>query len=344
MKLNLIGYDRDKLKRWFADRGEPAYRADQVLRWAYHYRAASWDKMVNLSAATRNALAEAFYLRAGEVVDSRRSRDGTIKSLIHWRDGAMAEAVLMIVPRRRTVCISTQVGCPVMCRFCASGLEGLQRSLDAGEIVEQVLWAADQLEPGQRISNVVVMGMGEPLANYDNTLAAVKILNAPWGLGIAARHITVSTIGLPEQIRRLAKEPIQLTLAVSLHAAENRLRADLIPWTKKIPLVKLFDAVDDYYQMTHREVTLEYLLLKNVNSSFSDADKLADLAGRSRCNVNLIVYNPVPEFDFQPAPPKTVQAFIHRLKQHGVNAHLRKSLGGQIDAACGQLRRRFTNP
>jgi 23S rRNA (adenine2503-C2)-methyltransferase len=337
---NLIGYDRDMLKNWFVEHGEPGYRTDQVLKWVYQRRVTSWDKMVNLSAATRNSLAEAFDLRAGEVIDSRRSRDGTIKLLIRWPDRAMTETVLMAVPRRRTVCISTQVGCPVQCRFCASGLGGLQRSLDAGEIVEQMLHAAEQLESGQRISNIVVMGMGEPLANYDNTLAAVKILNAPWALGIAARHITISTIGLPEQIRRLAKEPIQVTLAVSLHAGDDRLRGELIPWTKKIPLKKLFAAIDDYYKITHREVTLEYLLLKGANSSLADADKLADLAARSRCNVNCIVYNPVPEFDYQPAPPKTVQAFTNRLKQRGVNVHLRQSLGGSIDAACGQLRHR----
>jgi 23S rRNA (adenine2503-C2)-methyltransferase len=183
------------------------------------------------------------------------------------------------------------------------------------------------------------MGMGEPLANYDNTLKAVRIINADWALGIGARHITISTIGLPKQIRRLAREELQITLALSLHAGDDELRRKLIPWAKKFSLEEIFAAIDYYYQQTHREVTLEYVLLEDVNCSITDADKLAQWARRSRCNVNLINFNPVTQTGFQPASDTTIREFRQRLQDRGVNVHLRQSRGANIDAACGQLRR-----
>jgi len=184
------------------------------------------------------------------------------------------------------------------------------------------------------------MGMGEPLANYENTLKAVRIINADWGLGVGARHITISTIGLPKQIKKLAHESLQVTLAVSLHAGDDQLRCRLIPWANTTSLAEIFSAIDYYFEKTHREVTLEYVLLKGVNCSSADADKLIQWVKRSRCNVNLINYNPVAETGYQPALPETARAFMERLRRRGVNVHLRQSRGADIDAACGQLRRR----
>ena len=211
----------------------PSYRADQVVQWLYQHGAREWDQMTNLGADLRGRLAGDYAVRTGQLERILCCDDGTVKLLLRWGDGAASETVLMSEGQRRTVCVSSQVGCPVGCAFCASGLTGLERSLEAGEIVEQVLWAREQLGRGERISNVVVMGMGEPLANYDATLKAVSIINADWGLGIGARHITISTIGLAKQIRRLAREPLQVTLAVSLHAADDELRERLVPWAAK---------------------------------------------------------------------------------------------------------------
>jgi len=326
------------LNCWLEGKSYPSYRADQILQWIYQYNVTDWAQMSNIPADLRERLAGEFVLRSSNLVRTSGSGDGTVKLLLRWPDGVLVETVLMSEGIRRTVCLSSQAGCPVRCAFCASGQNGLQRSLKAGEIVEQLLRAREQLSDTRKISNVVVMGMGEPLLNYDETLQAVKIINASWAMNIAARHITISTIGLPDQIRRLAHEPLQITLAVSLHAGDDQLRAKLIPWADKYPLRQLFEAIDYYFQTTHREVTLEYILLDGVNCLPTDAAKLARWAKCSRCNVNLINYNPVSGSDFRPAGAAVVRAFMGQLRGRGVNVHLRKSRGRQIDAACGQLR------
>ncbi|MBN1765865.1 MAG: 23S rRNA (adenine(2503)-C(2))-methyltransferase RlmN [Sedimentisphaerales bacterium] len=336
---HIIGIDPEELAEWLAQKSCPSYRTDQILAWIYKQNCTDYTSMTNLPADLKDRLSREFTLRAGRLDKLSQSPDGTIKLLLRWPDDALTETVLIFSKTRRTVCISTQVGCPVQCAFCASGLDGLQRSLESGEIVEQVLHAQDQLDKDERITNVVIMGMGEPLANYDNTLKAVKIINADWALGIGARHITISTIGLPDQIRRLAHESLQITLAVSLHAANDELRANLIPWAGKIKLKNIFSAIDYYYQQTHREVTLEYVLLDGVNCLPAHADQLAHWVHKTRCNVNLINYNPVTETPFQPASPETIQSFMARLTTRGVNTHLRRSHGPDINAACGQLRK-----
>jgi 23S rRNA (adenine2503-C2)-methyltransferase len=338
--ISLSGCQRQKLIDWLEENSQPAYRADQILLWIYRNNVSEWEDMGNLPQGLRRLLRENFSLRQGQLRQKQSSPDGVGKLLLEWPDGAQSETVLIKEKHRRTVCVSSQVGCAVGCFFCASGLEGLQRSLEAGEIVEQVLWAGEELDQGERVSNVVTMGMGEPLANYENTLKAVGIINADWGLGIGARHITISTIGLPKQIRKLAHEPLQVTLAVSLHAGDDQLRKKLIPWAQRFSLAEIFNAIDYYFQITHREVTLEYVLLDGINCSLADADKLIPWAQRSRCNVNLINYNTVAETGYIAAAPETAQAFLQRLKQRGVNAHLRQSRGADIEGACGQLRKR----
>jgi len=339
--IHLLGYYREELRGWLEEHLLPAYRADQILKWVYQNRVCQWEMMSDLPKDLRLRLSEHFIIRQGRLQQQLHSQDDTIKLLIQWVDEALTETVLIREAKRRTVCVSSQVGCAVGCDFCASGKDGLQRSLEAGEIIEQLLWARKELPGEERLSHVVIMGMGEPLANYQNTLKAVKIMNADWGLGIGARHITLSTIGLPRQIRQLAHEPYQITLAVSLHTGDDQLRQKLVPWAKKFSIGKIFDAIDYYYQQTHREVTLEYVMLEGVNCSVVDADKLADWAHKSRCNVNLINYNTVRETGYQAATSATKRTFVQRLKQRGVNVHIRQSRGADTNAACGQLRRKF---
>ena len=335
---SLLEYDKAGFEQLAAEAGMPKFRAGQLLQWVYQKHARSFDDMTNISKDLRAKLAEDYTVRTAEIVDEVVCKDGTRKFLIKWPDGVLTETVLMEYHDRNTVCISTQSGCPVRCVFCASGQDGLQRNLTNGEIVEQVVLASDKLGKGKRLSNVVIMGMGEPFANFDSTLKAIEAINADWGLGIGARHITVSTIGIPERIIQFAEKCPQVTLAVSLHAPNDALRQELIPWAKKYPLKELMDAIVDYYDLTHREVTIEYVLLDGVNCLPKHAEQLAKLIRPHRCNVNLINYNTVLESGHKPASEKAVDNFMDILQQRGVNVHLRQSKGSDINAACGQLR------
>ncbi|MEW6249735.1 MAG: 23S rRNA (adenine(2503)-C(2))-methyltransferase RlmN [Planctomycetota bacterium] len=363
-RLHLLDFDRAALRAWFETQDEPGYRADQVLDWAYAKGAETFQEMSNLGQTLRAALAEHFDIYRGRVTAESASEDGTRKVLLTWPDGDSVETVWIpdvggpggtggpggLGATRHTACLSSQVGCPVGCRFCASGLGGVRRNLTAGEIVEQALRVQQLIrmsKPGEtegrarpaRLANVVLMGMGEPLANYDAVVAAVRILNAPWGLNIGARKITLSTVGLPKQIRRLAEESLQLNLALSLHAPEQELREELIPWGK-VPLEELLAACAYYFERTGREITLEYVLLDGVNMAPEHAARLAKIARRLRANVNLLRYNPVAGLPYERPSAATAHEFQERLREYGVNAHIRRSRGRDIDAACGQLRRR----
>jgi 23S rRNA (adenine2503-C2)-methyltransferase len=347
-RLHLLGVDLTTLRHWFEERGQPAYRADQILHWTYARAAHSFEPMTNLSKELRSELTVAADVLQGRVMADSAAADGTRKLLLSWADGATVETVWIPDAARQTACLSSQAGCPVGCRFCASGLDGLQRNLTAGEIVEQAVRVAHlvaaagpveaEAKPA-RLSNIVLMGMGEPLANYDAVVTAIRILNAPWGLNIGARKITVSTVGLPKQIRRLADEGLQLNLALSLHAPEQELREKLIPWGR-VPLAELLDACWYYFEQTGREITLEYVLLAGVNMDPPHAGQLAKIARRLRANVNLLRYNPVPGLPFARPNGEAAYDFQAALREQGVNAHLRTSRGQDIDAACGQLRRR----
>jgi 23S rRNA (adenine2503-C2)-methyltransferase len=349
--VHLLGLNQDELRAWLADTGQPPYRADQLLEWIYAKDVDTFAAMTNLPKAWRTALAQQAAITRAAVSAESAARDGTRKLLLTWADGQAVETVWIPEEDRHTVCVSSQVGCPVGCKFCASGMNGVQRNLTAGEIVEQA-WRVRRLvralgpqaksaeEPaGPRLTNVVLMGMGEPLANYDNVVRALRIMNAPWGLGIGARKITLSTVGLPQQIRRLAGEGLQLNLALSLHAADEELRRELIPWGK-VPLSDLLDACAYYFKKTGREITLEYVLLEGVNTRPQDAAKLAVVARGLRCNVNLLRYNPVPGVPFARPSAEEAYEFQRLLRERGVNAHVRTSRGADVDAACGQLRRR----
>jgi 23S rRNA (adenine2503-C2)-methyltransferase len=336
----LLDLDLPRLAEFFETISEEPYRAGQVLEWVYRHGATSFEEMTSLSKELRERLQERFEVYASRVDRQSVSADGTIKLLLRWPDRAASECVLIPEETRRTACVSSQVGCPVGCRFCASGLGGLERNLTTGQIVEQVLRISGLAQAaGAKLSHVVFMGLGEPLANYDAVVRAVRTLNAPWGLNIGARKITISTVGLPKQIRRLAEEGLQLNLALSLHAPTDELRVQLIPWARQIPIADLREACEYYFEKTGREITLEYVLLRGVNDGRTHAQQLARFAGRFRCNVNLIRYNAVEGLPFARPASEATRAFQESLRQYGVNAHIRTSRGLDIEAACGQLRR-----
>ncbi len=346
-----------------ADAGLPPYRARQVYEWVYRKGVADFGAMTNLSKDLRQRFSNDWDLLKSTIQGEQRSTDGTVKLLLRWPDGATSECVLIPDKSRRTACISSQVGCPVGCTFCASGLDGLKRQLTAGEIVEQayrinrmIVGAVEKPaerharrdgrdgDDADRLTNVVFMGLGEPLANYDNVVGALHVLNADWGMNIGARKITVSTVGLPSQIRRLAREKLQINLAISLHAPSDRLRQELIPWAKKIPIDDLVAAGREFFDKTGREVTLEYILLNGVNDKLKHADELVRVCRKMRCNVNLIRYNPVAGLPFERPTSGNAHRFAEHLRSRGITTHVRKSRGRDIDAACGQLRRKQLQP
>jgi len=327
---------------------EPSYRAPQLLQWLYAQRAAHWDEMTNLPKSLRQRLAETYTLSWPELAKRQGANDATQKFLWRLADGALIESVLIPASPslygepddRRTLCVSTQVGCAYGCKFCASGLDGWKRNLGIEEIVNQFL-AVERSQAGggaRLISNLVIMGMGEPLANYDNLLAALRILNAPWGGAIGARKITISTSGLAPQIRRLAGEPQQFRLAVSLHGATDETRSRVMPINKKYPLKELAAACAFYQEKKGRMITLEYILIAGVNDGLEQVPPLAKLALNLRAKVNLIPYNPVEGLPWVRPEEPAQEAFLAALERHKVPATLRREKGGEIDAACGQLR------
>lgn len=337
-KTHVLDLTIEELRARFADLGLPPYRANQVFQWIYPKRQTDFDAMTDLGKPLRRDLADRYAILTAGERDCRQSRDGTIKLLLEFPGDQQVEAVLIPDGRRLTACLSTQFGCPVQCRFCATGRPDFTGQATTGQIVEQLLYL--QIHADRRITNVVLMGMGEPLLNYENVVKAVRIINAPTAFHIAARHITVSTIGIPPAIRRLAQEGLQITLAISLHAADQTLREQLIPLAKQFPLPDVIAAAQYYFQQTGREITLEYLMLARVNVSTAYAVALADLAQQVRANVNLIPYNDIDDARFEPPHASAVKNFVQQLRRRRVNVNLRSRKGADIDAACGQLKKR----
>jgi 23S rRNA (adenine2503-C2)-methyltransferase len=363
----------EELQAQFQSWDQPTYRVSQLLEWLYVHRVADWDAMSNLPKPLRERLRQQFSLNVAELVRKQGSRDTTQKFLWKLSDGSLIESVLIPAnpaffgetSDRHTLCVSTQVGCAYGCKFCASGLEGWKRNLGVDEIVEQVVgverWhsaeereartgdlkspsAVDQGDSvslpakPRLINNLVIMGMGEPLANYDNLIKALNILNAPWGGGIGARKITISTSGLAPQIRKLADEPTQFRLAVSLHGATDEVRNKIMPINRKYPLRELIAACE-YYQARHaRMITLEYILIAGVNDGLHQTKPLAELAHRLNAKVNLIPYNKVDELAWERPDEAVLERFLASLTNLEVTATLRREKGHDIDAACGQLR------
>jgi 23S rRNA (adenine2503-C2)-methyltransferase len=356
---------REELETQFAAWKQPKYRVAQLLEWLYVHRVTSWDAMMNLPKPLREKLGKDFLLQTLELVRKQGARDTTQKFLWRLHDHLLVESVLIPAnpalygdaSDRHTLCVSTQVGCAYGCKFCASGLDGWKRNLTPDEIVEQVLaverWYGTQSKVESRessagsrpssldprlIDNLVIMGMGEPLANYDNLLKALRILNAPWGGGIGARKITISTSGLAPQIRKLADEPLQFRLAISLHGATDEVRNKIMPVNRKYPLKELIAACEEYQGQKGRMLTFEYILIAGVNDSIEQAKPLAALARRLFAKVNLIPYNKVEGLPWERPDEETQEKFLAALEKQKVIATLRREKGHDIDAACGQLR------
>lgn len=333
-----------EIEAYLATFNERPYRAKQIVDWLYEKRVQSFTEMSDLPQALRERLAQEFGFGVLETVRVLGSKDTTRKFLFRLADGSLVESVLIPASPalygersdRRTICVSTQVGCAYGCKFCASGLDGFSRNLDAGEIVQQLL--AVEKSTGERIDNVVFMGMGEPLANFANVVRAIRIINAPWGLEIGARHITISTSGLAPQIRKLADEPLQSRLAISLHGATDEVRNRIMPVNRKFNLTTLLDACEYYAGRKKQRVYFEYILISGVNDSEEQAHLLAGHARRIGARINLIPYNTVAGLEWTRPSREMQERFLAIVRGHGVVATLRREKGHDIDAACGQLR------
>jgi 23S rRNA (adenine2503-C2)-methyltransferase len=340
----LTSFRPEDLEQLFVEWGEPKFRARQVLDWVYRKRVTRFEDMTNLGLSLRERLMGHFDLRSLTLARQQGSADTTRKLLFRLRDGRYVESV--VIPAnptlygeradRRTICVSSQVGCAYDCKFCASGLAGFTRNLTPDEIVEQIL-QAEALD-GQRIDNIVFMGMGEPLANLRNLLAAIEILNADWGVGIGARHMTISTSGLAPQIEKLAEQPLQVRLALSLHGATDEVRDQIMPVNKKYPLNRLFESLRRYQELKKQKVTFEYILIEDVNDALEQAAILATRARSLNAKVNLIPYTPVEGLPWKRPSEARQEQFLKVLRTQGVQATLRREKGHDIDAACGQLR------
>ena len=339
MKKNLFGYTLPKLTEEMLSLGEKKYRAIQLYSWIYVKKVFDFDEMTDISKSFREVLKENYSLTLPSIHSEQRASDGTIKLLLEMEDGAKVETVLMRYDYGNAVCVSSEVGCSMGCAFCASGLLKKERSLRVEELIGQVLTMNSLLQKeGESVSHVVVMGTGEPFDNYENVSDFLHILNEPKGLGIGARHLTVSTCGIVPGILRYGKEGIQVNLAISLHAPNDEIRNALMPINHHYPIADLLDAVKTYVQESGRRVTFEYILIKGLNDSLKSAEELANLLRGICCYVNLIPLNPVKEKPFERSEAKQTKAFSEYLNSHGVNCTIRKEWGTGIDAACGQLR------
>jgi len=331
--LPLLGRSKTELTEWVQQQGQPAYRGKQLHEWIYDKGVRSLAEISVFPKQWRAEL-ETVDLGRSQLHYRSVSRDGTVKYLLRLSDGQIIETVGIPTEKRLTVCVSSQVGCPMGCNFCATGKGGLLRNLQTHEIVDQVLTV--QSDFGQRVSNIVFMGMGEPLLNDENVLKAVRSLNQDVGIG--QRSITISTVGIPDRIRRWATHHLQATLAVSLHASNQEVREKLIPSAKQYPLEALLEECQEYVEITGRRVTFEYILLSELNDLPHHAIELANHVRGFQSHVNLIPYNPIKEVDYKRPSPKRVQDFVNLLKQEGVAVSVRQTRGLEADAACGQLR------
>ena len=349
----LSSIHRDALREQFREHGEPAYRADQLHKWLHQKHVGDWGAMTNLAKPLRERLAAVYTFSTVELAKLQGSGDTTRKFLWRLRDGQLVESVLIPAnpalygeaSDRHTLCVSTQVGCAYGCKFCASGLDGFKRNLEPAEIIDQVLaverWHKEQGGAGERlVNNLVIMGMGEPLANYDKLLAALDILNAGWATNIGARKITISTSGLVPEIKKLAAQPRQYRLAISLHGATDEVRERIMPINRKYPLAQLANAAEEYQYAKKGMITLEYILIAGVNDGLDQTRPLAQLARRLRAKVNLIPYNSVDGLDWERPSESAQDAFCAALQNEGATVTLRREKGHDIDAACGQLRLR----
>ncbi len=323
-------------KKYLIDMGEKPFRSSQLIEWIYRHKISSFDQITNMKKSFIETLKNDFIIDELECVTHQKSADGTQKFLFKLHDGNLIETVLMNHDYGYSVCVTTEVGCNMGCSFCASGMKKKLRNLEASEIVLQIMMVSKLADV--RVSHVVVMGIGEPFDNYDNVINFLKIINHPLGLEIGARHITVSTCGLVPKIYEYANFDLQVNLAISLHASNDEIRNQIMPINKAYPIAELIKAITYYIEKTNRRVTLEYILLKGINDSYECAMELCDLVHGLNVYVNLIPYNEVLEKPYKRSTPENMRIFFDTLKKRRINVQLRKEQGGDIDAACGQLR------
>ncbi|HPU08635.1 MAG TPA: 23S rRNA (adenine(2503)-C(2))-methyltransferase RlmN [Candidatus Atribacteria bacterium] len=339
-KRNLIGLLPSDIYSWLETEGEPSFRAQQIFQWIYEKKADSFDKMSNLPLTLREKLDGTFSLGSSRVEEVQKSKDGTVKFLIRFPPQGTVETVLIPHLDHRTLCLSTQVGCPVGCTFCATGLAGFRRNLTYQEIVEEV-WVVEK-ETGVVANNLVFMGMGEPLLNYENVHRALQVINSPEGFRKGARRITVSTVGIPDKIVKWGRDWPEVNLAWSMHAPRDELRSWLIPINKVYSLEQVLGAIKEYLAITHRRVTVEYTLWQEINDSKEDAQEVAKLLKNLLVHVNLIPGNLVSYSTFSPSSPERVKAFASVLEERGIKVTIRKRRGQDIQAACGELYRIYS--
>jgi len=335
---NIKDYDLEDLKEELKTMGEKSFRAEQIFKWLYQDKVTSFDEMLNLSLELREKLKQNYSICNFNILKKLESKDGTIKYLFDVLDDNAIETVLMSYHHGYSVCVSTQIGCKMGCKFCASTGIKFIRSLTAGEIVEQIIKI--EQDTGVKVSNIVFMGIGEPLDNYENVIKAIRILNNPKGLNIGARHISVSTSGLVPMIYKLAEENIQCTLSISLHATTDEKRSSMMPVNKLYNIEQLIKACKDYIQVTNRRVSFEYALAKDNNDNLEDAERLVKLLRGMNCHVNLIPINKIENGKFDKSTNENIMRFRDYLNDHGIVATIRRELGSDIEAACGQLRRK----
>lgn len=337
---NILNLTLDELKLWMKDNNEGQFRAKQIMEWIYKKHIFEFEGMTNIPKNLLNKLKDNFFIGLPQVKEIYVSKnDDTKKILLELNDGNLIEAVLMKYKHGNSICVSTQVGCRMGCKFCASTLNGMVRNLTSGEILSEILIGEKIL--GERISNVVLMGSGEPFDNFDNVMKFIEVVNAEYSLNIGQRHITVSTCGLVPKIKEFADKNTQITLAISLHAFSDEKRKQIMPIANKYSIKEILDACDYYINKTKRRVTFEYSLVKDVNDSKEDAKSLAGLLKNMLCHVNLIPVNEVVENSFKRSSKKTIDEFESILKSYGVEVTVRREMGTDINAACGQLRRSY---
>lgn len=338
LKDNIKNYNLEELQKIIENLGEKKYRAEQIFSWIYKENVTSFDEMVNLPLSLRNKLKEKFDLHIFNIITKQESKDGTKKYLFDILDGNAIETVLMEYKHGYTICVSSQVGCKMGCKFCASTGVKFARSLEAGEILEQL--QAVERDTGIKISNVVFMGIGEPLDNFDNVLKAVELINSPKGMNIGARHISISTSGLVPKIYELADKNLQCTLSISLHSASNEKRSEMMPVNKVYNIEELMKACKYYIEKTNRRISFEYALAKENNDNLEDAKELVKLLHGMLCHVNLIPINKIDNGKYTKSTNENIIKFRDYLNDHGIVATIRRELGSDIDAACGQLRKK----
>ena len=338
---NIKDYNLEELKKEMIELGEKPFRAEQIFKWVHQEKVKTFEEMTNLSLELRKKLEENYTMCNYKILKKQESKDGTIKYLFDVLDGNAIETVLMRYHHGNSICVSSQIGCKMGCKFCASTGINFIRSLTSGEIVEQII--AVEQDTGEKISNVVFMGIGEPFDNYDNVVNAIRIINNPKGLNIGARHISISTSGIVPKIYQLADENIQCTLSISLHATSNEKRSSMMPVNNAYPLEELMKACKEYINKTNKRISFEYALAKDNNDNLQDAKELVKLLKGMLCHVNLIPINKIENGKFDKSSNENIMKFRDYLNDHGIVATIRRELGSDIDAACGQLRRKELN-